>query len=1079
MPPARLLEMSPRHLGRIAICCLAWLAARPAAATTYVMMADEDLADEAPVITVVRVRAIEPAPGGGAPATEYRVDAERVVKGAAGDTLRIRVAGGTSPGGLHLRLFGMPRFAVGERALLFLAPRDDGSFGVVQAVLGAFHERDSPAAGRRVAVRDLTEATEVALPGRRAAGDRSARDFDRFVEWLAERAAGRFRAADYTLGGVPPPPLEFTQLGDARWFEFDTGGNVPWLTLTGGQAGMPGGGFAEFQSARLAWNAEPATPINLIDGGMTSNSGSPCNGGNAIRWNDPQDEIPGSFNCSTGGVLASGGYCASGTGTFNGHLFDRIVEGDIVIQNGAGCFLQGNGNKDGEEVFGHELGHTLGLGHSCGDAGSGPCIPGSPQDEALMRAVAHGDGRGAALGTDDQDGARFLYQASMPSLSIADVTVTESNTTVNAVFTVTLAPPSAQTVTVAWATANGTATAGSDYTAASGTLTFPPNVATQPLVVPVTGDVLDEPNETFFVNLSSPTGATIADGQATGTIVDNDPPPTLSISDCAIGEGNSGQVSCAFTLSLSAASGFAVSVNFATLDGTATSGLDYVGGSGTLTIPAGAASLPLPVAVIGDVLDEPDETYVVSLSSPVNATLADAQGLGTIVDDDPPPAVSVSDCAVTEDDTGQALCTFGLSLSAPSGQGVSVDFATADGTAVAGQDYLPVSGTGSFPAGATSQTVSVAIVGDVADEPNEDFALNLSSPVNATIADGTGTATIVDNDPPPSMFVSDCAVVEGNAGPTPCAFTVSLSAPSGFTASVSYATANGTATAGNDYTAASGTLSFAPGTTSQALPIDVLGDTTVEADETFLLNLSAPTNATLADNQGIATIGDDDAPSLSSNELDHGTIQHADLLVRPDLYRIGQKPYSSYEVVIDGTSGDIVPVTFERLAGDNLSILQTGSPVATGQSTSLRFENTTALTVTNQHIRVNGPCATPCGADDVYRIRAFETTYSIPRFNNSGSQVTVLLLQNPAAYTITGHVWFWSASGGLQGSQSFTLANRQTLVLNTATVPGLAGQGGAITVSHDGRYGDLAGKTVALEPSTGFSFDSPMTARPR
>ena len=133
----------------------------------------------------------------------------------------------------------------------------------------------------------------------------------------------------------------------------------------------------------------------------------------------------------------------------------------------------------------------------------------------------------------------------------------------------------------------------------------------------------------------------------------------------------------------------------------------------------------------------------------------------------------------------------------------------------------------------------------------------------------------------------------------------------------------------------------------------------------------------------------------------------------------------------------------------------------------------------SESVLVDGVCAAACGSDDVYRIRAFETTYSIPRFNNVGSQVTVLLLQNPAGYAVTGNVWFWSAAGTLLGSRAFNLPARQTLVLNTATVPGVAGQGGTITVSHDARYGDLAGKTVALEPSTGFSFDSPMSARTR
>ena len=134
---------------------------------------------------------------------------------------------------------------------------------------------------------------------------------------------------------------------------------------------------------------------------------------------------------------------------------------------------------------------------------------------------------------------------------------------------------------------------------------------------------------------------------------------------------------------------------------------------------------------------------------------------------------------------------------------------------------------------------------------------------------------------------------------------------------------------------------------------------------------------------------DDDTPSLSSNELNHGSEQRGDLLVRPDYFRIGQKPYSSYEVVVDGTSGDIVPVALDRLASNNVTVLQTAQAVAVGDSVSLRWENSTAATVVNQQIRMGGSCAGGCGTDDVYRIRAFETTYRVPRFNNAGSQVTV------------------------------------------------------------------------------------------
>jgi hypothetical protein len=118
-----------------------------------------------------------------------------------------------------------------------------------------------------------------------------------------------------------------------------------------------------------------------------------------------------------------------------------------------------------------------------------------------------------------------------------------------------------------------------------------------------------------------------------------------------------------------------------------------------------------------------------------------------------------------------------------------------------------------------------------------------------------------------------------------------------------------------------------------------------------------------------------------------------------------------------------------------------------------------------------------CGGRPV-PIRAYETTYSIPRFNNSGTQITVAIIQNPTDYAISGNLWFWSTSGILLGNHPFSPGAQGRADLNTSTVPGASGQSGAVSVSHDGRYGDLAGKTVALEPATGFSFDSPMQPRP-
>ncbi|HET9316807.1 MAG TPA: hypothetical protein VFQ51_14530, partial [Vicinamibacteria bacterium] len=124
-------------------------------------------------------------------------------------------------------------------------------------------------------------------------------------------------------------------------------------------------------------------------------------------------------------------------------------------------------------------------------------------------------------------------------------------------------------------------------------------------------------------------------------------------------------------------------------------------------------------------------------------------------------------------------------------------------------------------------------------------------------------------------------------------------------------------------------------------------------------------------------------------------------------------------------------------------------------------------------------CGTDCGPEDTYRIRAYETTGVIPRFNNGGSQVTVLILQNTSNESVLAEAHFWDAAGTRLAIQGAQLQPRGTSVINTASVPGLAGMSGSITVTHYGRHGAIAGKAVALEPSTGFSFDSPMGYRPR
>jgi len=237
-----------------------------------------------------------------------------------------------------------------------------------------------------------------------------------------------------------------------------------------------------------------------------------------------------------------------------------------------------------------------------------------------------------------------------------------------------------------------------------------------------------------------------------------------------------------------------------------------------------------------------------------------------------------------------------------------------------------------------------------------------------------------------------------------------------------------------------------------------------------------------ADVWDVQTQSDNDTGT--QNELVHGSDQLHDLGVLPgpladaDWYRLGQQAYSSYEVVADATSGDIgTAVNLERIANDGTTVVQASAPIGVGYSRSLRWINGAATPVNDEYVHLtSASCTTTCGPDDVYRLRSYETTYAIPRFNNVTTQITALLVQNPSSYTITGTVYFWGGPGNLLASVPLNLVPKQTFVLNTSTVvPGL---GGSITVVNDGRYGDLSGKSVALEPATGFSFDSPMIPRP-
>ena len=242
-------------------------------------------------------------------------------------------------------------------------------------------------------------------------------------------------------------------------------------------------------------------------------------------------------------------------------------------------------------------------------------------------------------------------------------------------------------LTVNYATGNGTATAGSDYQAASGTLTFAPGETSKTITVAVNGDRLGEPDETFFVNLTAATGATISDGQGIGTIREDE--PWISISDVTKAEGRKNHTTLfTFTVTLSAAYDQPITMSFKTTNGTATASSDYKAASGTLTFAPGEISKPITILVSGDRLSEPNETFYVNLSNPTNAVLATSQATAVIANDDPYPLFAVNDVKITEGASGAKSLGFTVSLSSASTQTVSANYTTVDGTARAGSEQI-------------------------------------------------------------------------------------------------------------------------------------------------------------------------------------------------------------------------------------------------------------------------------------------------------------------------------------------------------------------------------------------------------
>lgn len=475
-----------------------------------------------------------------------------------------------------------------------------------------------------------------------------------------------------------------------------------------------------------------------------------------------------------------------------------------------------------------------------------------------------------------------------PTISINDGTVTEGG---NIVFTVSLSTTSVQTITVNYATDKITAIAPGDFTSASGTLTFiPGSPTTQTFTVSTSNDVLDEEDEVFNVQLSNATNATIGDGLGFGTILDNDAPPTLSIANTSVDESLD---YATVTVSLSTLSGRDVSFAYTTSGQSATTAVDYTAQSGTVTIPAGQPTATILVPISHDTMDENDETFLVTISNPTNATLASNQAVVTIIDNDAAPTISIDDASIVEVSGNLA---FTVRLSEKSGKAISVHYQTNGDSATSGQDYSNSSGTLTIPADTESGTIFIPIIGDSADEVDETFFVALSNATNATIADGSATGTILDNDGP-AISIGDISVAENVVGGK-AVFTITLDTPSPQVVRVNWATSNDSAIAGEDYTAASGQAEIPANSSSITIEVPLLNDNRDEYDQTFKVLLSNPSNASIADGIGVATIVDEDAPPVIS--IEDGTLQesNAAMTFKVKLSEFSEKPVS----VLFGTS---------------------------------------------------------------------------------------------------------------------------------------------------------------------------------
>jgi len=467
--------------------------------------------------------------------------------------------------------------------------------------------------------------------------------------------------------------------------------------------------------------------------------------------------------------------------------------------------------------------------------------------------------RGRCFITDDDD-------PNMPVVTLSADTEVMNETDGVAVVTALLSNEYDKDVTVNLEYGGTAEPDGVDYNASSATITIPSGSSSGFITIAALSDNLDEFDENIDISIKSViNGIEEAPQLVSISIPDSDGVPNLSIDSISVNEGDLGTVSGIFKVSLDAVSGKTVSVAYQVEDGTAmVSDNDYFQKSGTISFEAGEQEKNLEFLIICDEKYEDDETFSVLLSGSENADIANGEGICTIINDDSSEAssISVSDVTVKEGSTDESVpAEFAVTLSNTKHFPVTVSYMTIDNTAhSSSNDYISTEGTLTFNDNET-HIISVMVNGDELFEGDETFFVNLYnvSP-GVEYEKHLGVCTITDDDmEPPSVSLEDIHVPEPDDGETADAvFTLVLTHeyPVGIT--VDYTTVDGTAFSPGDYTAASGTVTFEPGSTEKRVSIIVNGDFDDESDEVFILKLLNPINVTIEDSMGVCFIEDDD-----------------------------------------------------------------------------------------------------------------------------------------------------------------------------------------------------------------------------